>query len=308
MSSRAALDPDTVTEDYLAHLKVERGLSAHTLAAYGGDLQRLLEHLEERGVEDLRSVEAATLAGFLRALAQGGLAPRSQARRWVAVRGLFRWLRAEQLIDRDPTQQVRMPRAGRRLPEVLTREEVRALIAAPGVDTPLGIRDTALLEFMYATGCRVSEAIGLRVERLQLDQGLVLLEGKGSKQRLVPVGAFATVALLGWLEEGRPVLEGRRRGPPRRSPLVFLTVRGGPMSRQAVFQRIRGHAVKAGISRDLSPHKLRHSFATHLLEGGADLRAVQSMLGHADISTTQIYTHLTQRHLADAHQRHHPRA
>jgi integrase/recombinase XerD len=308
MGRKTALEPDAAVEEYLAYLRVERGLSVNTLAAYGRDLQRLTEFFEARGVDDLRQVTSASLARFLRALSEDGLAPRSQARRWVAVRGLFRWLRSEQLIEHDLTQQVRMPKSGRKLPDVLSREEVRALIAAPGVDAPLGLRDTALLELMYATGCRISEAVQLTRDRLQLDQGLVLLEGKGSKQRLVPVGGFATVAILAWLDEGRPVLDARRKKPPKHSPYVFLTNRGRPLSRQAVFMRLREHAANAGISRDLSPHKLRHSFATHLLEGGADLRAVQTMLGHADISTTQIYTHLTQRHLADAHARHHPRA
>ena len=307
MERETPLEPDVAVEEYLAYLRVERGLSVNTLAAYGRDLQRLTEYFEAVEVADLRQVTPASLARFLRELSADGLAPRSQARRGVAVRGVFRWLRSEQLIQHDLTQQVRMPKSGRKLPDVLSREEVRALIAAPGVDSPLGLRDTAMLELMYATGCRISEAVNLTRDRLQLDQGLVLLEGKGSKQRLVPVGGFATVAMLAWLEDGRPVLDARRNKPPKHSPYVFLTQRGRPISRQAVFLRLRQHAESAGISRDLSPHKLRHSFATHLLEGGADLRAVQTMLGHADISTTQIYTHLTQRHLADAHARHHPR-
>jgi len=307
MGREIALEPDVAVEEYLAYLRVERGLSVNTMAAYGRDLQRLTEFFETAGVEDLRRATPSTLASFLRELSTDGLAPRSQARRWIAVRGLFRWLRSEQMIEHDLTQQVRMPKSGRKLPDVLSREEVRALIAAPGVESPLGLRDTALLELMYGTGCRISEAVHLTRTRLQLDQGLVLLEGKGSKQRLVPVGGFATAALLAWLEAGRPVLDARRKKPPKHSPYVFLTKRGHPISRQGVFLRVRQHAANAGISRDLSPHKLRHSFATHLLEGGADLRAVQTMLGHADISTTQIYTHLTQRHLADAHARHHPR-
>ena len=302
-----SLPLDEVVEDYLQHLKVERNLSANTLDAYGNDLRQLLEHLAEAGVETTAGVEPPVLLGFLGALSRRGLSARSQARRWVAVRGLFRWLRVENLIEVDPTAGVRMPKAGHKLPELLGRDEIERLIAAPGVDTALGLRDTALLEFMYATGCRVSEACNLELSALHLDQGLVLLTGKGNKQRMVPLGDCALVAVLAWLEEGRPELAARARKRTPQQP-VFLNHRGGRLSRQGWFQRLREHAIAAGISRDISPHKLRHSFATHLIEGGADLRAVQTLLGHADISTTQVYTHLSQSHLRHAYQRHHPRA
>lgn len=291
-------------EDYLQHLKVERNLSPNTLEAYGNDLRRLLDALSGAGVERASQVSPAALLGFLRSLAEAGLSARSQARRWVAVRGLFRWLRSEQLVEVDPTQGIALPKAVNKLPELLSREEVVRLIAAPGVDTPLGLRDTALLEFMYATGCRVSEACDLELSSLHLDQGLVVLTGKGSKQRMVPLGDCALVALLAWLEEGWPELVARA---PREAH-VFVNKRGSRLSRQGCFFRLRQHAVSAGITRDISPHKLRHSFATHLIEGGADLRAVQTLLGHADISTTQVYTHLSQSHVRHAYDLHHPRA
>jgi integrase/recombinase XerD len=300
-----ALALDDAVEDYLTHLKVERNLAGNSIEAYANDLSQLLEYLGSVGVESTASVEPPILLGFLRVLSERGLSARSQARRWVAVRGLFRWLRLENLIDVDPTQGIRLPKAGPKLPELLSRAEIEALLAAPGLDTPLGLRDTALLEFMYATGCRVSEACDLELEALHLDQGLVVLTGKGRKQRLVPLGDCALVATLAYIEGGRPALLAKKS---RRDAHVFLNARGGRLSRQGWFFRLREHAIAAGISRPISPHKLRHSFATHLIEGGADLRAVQTLLGHADISTTQIYTHLSQSHVRQAYDRHHPRA
>lgn len=303
-----SLDLEDAKEDYLQHLKVERNLSPNTLEAYATDLQQLLEHLRGQGVTTTGEVTPPVLLTFLQALTARNLSPRSQARRWVAVRGMFRWLRVENLIAVDPTQGIRMPKAGAKLPELLSRAEIERLLAAPGVDTPLGLRDTALLEFMYATGCRVSEACDLQLDALHLDQGLVILTGKGNKQRMVPLGDCALVAMLAYLEEGRPVLLDKARGAARRNAHVFLNHRGGRLSRQGWFQRLRDHALTAGITRAISPHKLRHSFATHLIEGGADLRAVQTLLGHADISTTQVYTHLSQSHVRHAYDKHHPRA
>ena len=302
------LELEDAKEDYLQHLKVERNLSPNTLEAYANDLLQLLEHLAGEGITTTAEVTPPALLSFLQEQTKRGLSPRSQARRWVAARGLFRWLRVEGSIDVDPTQGIRMPKSGAKLPELLSRAEIEALLAAPGVDTPLGLRDTALLEFMYATGCRVSEACDLETDALHLDQGLVILTGKGSKQRMVPLGDCALVAVLAYLEAGRPLLLDKARGAARRNAYVFLNHRGGRLSRQGWFQRLREHATAAGITRAISPHKLRHSFATHLIEGGADLRAVQTLLGHADISTTQVYTLLSQAHVRHAYDRHHPRA
>lgn len=302
-------------DEFLQHLKVERGLRPNTLEAYGTDLQRFAAFVDAqgRGAVQGPELEPPVLLAFLRQLGKEGLSARSSARRFVAVRGLYRYLRREGLVSVDPTQGIRLPKFVQRLPELLTRDEIDALLQAPGVDTPTGIRDTALLELMYATGCRVSEALDLTLERLHLDQGLVLLVGKGDKHRLVPLGAPAQEAVQHWLERGRPILLGgkggrkqaARRKPP---PWVFLSNRGARLSRQSCWARLRQHALTAGIDRPISPHKLRHSFATHLLEGGADLRSVQALLGHADIATTQIYTHLSQAHVRLAYDKHHPRA
>ena len=289
-------------EDYLEHLKVERRLRPNSLLAYTGDLEAFAGHADAAGVAALDAVTPALLLRFAVGLAQAGLSPRSQARRLTAVRGLFRFLREEGRLDLDPAQALRLPKLPQRLPELLSRGEVEALLAAPGQDGPLALRDTALLELLYATGCRISEALDLTLDRLYLDQAIVRLTGKGDKQRLVPLGAPAIAALQAWLTSGRPELV---RGTVR---WVFVNHRGGRLSRQGFFLKLREYALAIGVTRPISPHKLRHSFATHLLEGGADLRVVQTLLGHADISTTQVYTHLSQAHVRDAYDRHHPRA
>jgi integrase/recombinase XerD len=300
-------DSDAAIDDYLRHLAVERGLASHTLTAYSTDLVRLSAFLHGKGVAATQA-DPGVLLAFLGAQAKAGLSARSQARRWVAVRGLYRWLRREGLVAADPTAGIAVPKFGKKLPSLLGREEIDALLAAPGRDGPLALRDTALLEFMYATGCRVSEALELTLDRLHLDQGQARLVGKGGKQRIVPVGEYAIAALSRYLADARPVLArtGVRAGKGR--AFVFLGQRGRRLSRQAWFARLRIHATTAGITRSISPHKLRHSFATHVLEGGADLRTVQALLGHADISTTQVYTHVSQSHVRAAYDRHHPRA
>ena len=308
MSSVSADDGlDQAIDDYIQHLRVERGLRANTVMAYAADLAALAHHLEAQGVHTLSAIEPPVLLGFLRRLATRKLSPRTQARRWIAVRGLFRYLRREGHVEVDPTQGIALPRLGRKLPELLTRDEVERLLEAPGDDNAISLRDTALLEFLYATGCRVSEALALPLDRLDLEESSVLIEGKGGKQRLIPVGEVAGVALQRWLVHGRPLVASRRKkgGPP---PWVFLNHRGGRLSRQGWFKKLRDYAVAVGINRPISPHKLRHSFATHLLEGGADLRTVQALLGHADLSTTEIYTHVTLDHVRGAYDRHHPRA
>jgi integrase/recombinase XerD len=302
------VDGDLAIDEYLRHLAVERGLSRNTLAAYASDLARLSAFLHERGSSCVLA-DAGVLIGFLGAQTKEGLSARSQARRWVAVRGLYRWLRREGTVATDPTAGIALPKFGKKLPSLLGREEIEALLAAPGTEGPLALRDTALLELMYATGCRVSEALDLTLDRLHLDQGQARVLGKGGKQRIVPVGEYAIAALLQYLETGRPALvraAARGRGSAR--AWVFLGHRGGRLTRQGWFERLRGHATTAGITRSISPHKLRHSFATHVLEGGADLRTLQALLGHADISTTQVYTHVSQSHVRAAYDRHHPRA
>jgi len=291
---------------FLIHLKVERGLRPNSLSAYATDLRLFREHLEEVGVTSLVAVDGKQLQRFLDAQGDAGLKPATRARRWAAIRGVFRFLRQEGTIEVDPTQGVVNPKVARRLPDLLTREEIEALFAAPGTDTPLGLRDTALLELMYASGCRVTEAVELTLDRLNLDQGFVRLRGKGDKERLSLVGEIAVLAVGRWLTEGRPALA--KPGPKASANWVFLNHRGGRLTRQGCYLKIRELARRAGIGRPISPHRLRHSFATHLLEGGTDLRTLQLLLGHADIATTQIYTHVSQRHLREAYRKHHPRA
>lgn len=295
---------DAAIDAYLVYLKVERRLRPNSLAAYGNDLRSLAEHLAGQKIVDPDRVTPAAIGAFLGALARSGLSSRSQARRLIAVRGLFRWLREEGQLEVDPAQSVRPPKLPRALPELLSRAEVDALLAAPGAEGPLALRDTALLELLYASGCRISEALDLTLDRLYLDQAVVRLTGKGDKQRLVPLGTPAVAALQAWLEQGRPPLAAKAR----KSNWLFLNKRGGRLSRQGFFQKLREYALAAGITRPISPHKLRHSFATHLLEGGADLRSLQSLLGHADIATTQVYTHVTRQHLREGYRKHHPRA
>lgn len=302
-----ALAIDVAIDDYLQHLTVERGLARNTLAAYGHDLSRFAAFVAEQGVTAVDALDPPLLLAFASQQHQEGMSARSQARRLVAVRGLLRYLRREGTVASDPAQAVVLPRFVARLPELLSRTEVLALLAAPGVDTPAGLRDTALLELMYATGCRVSEALDLCIPRLDLSEAVVRLVGKGNKERMVPLGVPAQAVLTRWIAEGRPAMLARARKQPRQQ-FVFVNQRGGRLSRQGWWQRLVQHAQTAGILRAISPHKLRHSFATHMLEGGADLRSVQALLGHADISTTQIYTHVSESHVRRAYDEHHPRA
>ncbi len=292
---------DADVDEYLAYVAIERGLARNTLDAYRRDLADYAAFLDERG-STVRSATTTDLTAYLSRITARGLSARSQARRLTALRGLYKLLRSRRTVTVDPTQGVSMPRFAAKLPELLSREEIERLIAAPGMDTAAGQRDTALLELMYATGCRVSEALDLDVSSLHLDRGLVLLRGKGDKERFVPVGVMAMRALTRWLQDGRRTLCRTAAGP------VFVNLRGKRLTRQGIYGQLRTHAAAAGIGRVISPHKLRHSFATHLLQGGADLRSVQALLGHADISTTQIYTHVSNAHVRDAYDRHHPRA
>lgn len=301
----ASLALDRAIDLFLDHLKVERGLSRNTLLAYAADLQRLRAFFEERDpslLQDAGRASAALLSDFSAGLGEQGLSPRTQARRISAVRGLFRFLRTERYIDGSPAQEVSPPKAGRALPEVLTLAEVEALLAAPAkVPPPQGVRDQAMIEVLYATGMRVSELVGLRFS--DLHPGYVTPFGKGSKQRVVPLGEVAGAALDRYLAEGRPLL---CRGKDH--PALFLTRLGRPMTRQGFWKQLAAYARAAGIRRPVYPHLVRHSFATHLLQRGAELRAVQLMLGHADISTTEIYTHLSRVRLVQLYRTHHPRA
>jgi integrase/recombinase XerD len=287
--------------DYLAALVVERGLAEHTLAAYRSDLRRFGAWLARENLEATRC-ERAEVRRYLSELRGVGLSARSVARALAALRGFFRYLLERGGTGVDPTLELETPKLMRGLPHFLSGEEVEALLAAPDVTTPLGIRDRAMLETIYAAGLRVSELISLRTTGLHLDPGFVRVCGKGSKERIVPIGGDARQWLSRYLDEVRPGLATRR------AEELFLSRRGEGMTRQRFWLMVKRYGRSAGIATPLSPHTLRHSFATHLLEHGADLRAVQAMLGHADISTTEIYTHITRERLRQLYDAKHPRA
>ncbi|MBK9070174.1 MAG: site-specific tyrosine recombinase XerD [Myxococcales bacterium] len=293
-------------EAFLDYVRVERGMSKNTLDGYSRDLLRFLAFCEVRGLARAALVAEVDIADFLGAMASQGLAARSRARALVAVRGLFRYLLAERLVERNPAQLVDAPKERRGLPGVLGIGAVEALLAAPNRATPRGLRDAAMLEVLYATGVRVSELVTLPRADVNTNGGFVRVTGKGKKTRVIPMGESARDAVVAYVASARPAWE---RDPRQRA--LFLTQRGRPMSRQAFWKLVARYAAMAGISLPggaISPHKLRHSFATHLLEGGADLRAVQHMLGHADISTTQVYTHVSQAHLVEQYRKAHPRS
>jgi integrase/recombinase XerD len=296
---------DSAIDVFLDHVKLERGLSRNTVESYARDLRdfRIWVEREHPDGLEVERLEPRHLFGYVVTLA-GRLAVRSQARHVVALRGLFRHLRSERHIARDPTEDLELPKIGRRLPSVLTLEEVERLLEAPrAADGPRAVRDLAMIQTLYATGLRVSELTKLRLADVNLDREFLSTLGKGKKQRLVPLGERAVARLREYLASARPAFD---RG--RNHPALFLTHHGRPMTRQGFWKLLRNYAVAAGISKHLSPHTLRHSFATHLLERGADLRAVQSMLGHADVATTQIYTHLSNRRVREVYRRFHPRA
>ena len=307
--------------DFLAYLEFERGLSRNTLDAYRTDLLQFGRFLEERGVSALEA-QPSDVADFLEALARGGAlgnegpagsrdgaaarppaSPATIHRKSACLRSFYRHLRRDGLLDTDPTASLSTPRRSRKLPQVLTRGEIEKLLSQPRGTEPAAMRDRALLELMYACGLRASEAIGLELLDVDAEEGVLRARGKGSKERIVPIGQAALKALRMYLERGRP---GLVKGSPE--PHLFVNFRGGQLTRQGLYKIVRRHAVTAGLADRMSPHTLRHTFATHLLAGGCDLRSVQEMLGHADVSTTQLYTHLSSERLKDVYFRAHPRA
>jgi integrase/recombinase XerD len=293
--------------DFLAYLEFERALSRNTLEAYRSDLLQFGAFLDRRGVSALEA-QHADLAAFLGELAAGDterppVAAATLQRKAACLRSFYRHLRREQSIDHDPTADLRAPRKSQRLPHVLARDEVAALLTAPKGTDPASLRDRAMLELMYACGLRASEAVGLEVRDLDLKAQVLRTRGKGSKERLVPVGREAVTAVRAWLAHGRPVFVG-----PGEESRLFVNRRGSGLTRQGLYKIVQRHARTVGLDGRMSPHTLRHSFATHLLAGGCDLRSVQEMLGHADIATTQIYTHLSAERLKDAYFSAHPRA
>jgi integrase/recombinase XerD len=284
------------------YISLEQGLSPRKLEAYGRDLLRFAEYAESKNASGPVDVTAKVLREYVYHLKDLGLSPASIRRNISAIRTYYRFLIADGLVVRDPSERLETPQRWRTLPEVLTVDEVQRILASPTLDDNLVFRDRALLELAYGAGLRVSEWITLGLRDLLLDEGLVRVFGKGSKERLVPIGRSAIGALAIYIRELRPKLEkGEGKG------VLFLNARGRPLSRMGAWKILRGHVERAGIEKHVSPHTLRHSFATHLLEGGADLRAVQEMLGHADIATTQIYTHVDREYLRQVHRSYHPR-
>ncbi|MDA0328745.1 MAG: site-specific tyrosine recombinase XerD [Gemmatimonadetes bacterium] len=290
-------------EQFHDYLTFERGLSVRTVSAYRRDLRRWVAVMTEQGIVDPAAVTVAALRAWVFDLKESGLAATSIRRAQSALRTYFGFLLAEGVIADDPTDRLDTPRVDRRLPEFLTRDEVDRLLIAPDADHPTYWRDRAILEFLYATGVRVSELVELPLSSLDLEDGFAVVFGKGAKERLVPIGGPALRALGRYLRDVRPALDrGRGRGR------TFLNARGRPIRRESIWAIVRDAAKRCGIDRDVSPHTLRHTFATHLVEGGADLAAVQELLGHADISTTQIYTHLDRAYLRNIHRKYHPRS
>ena len=287
---------------FLDHLRIERRLAAHTLESYGRDLAALAAYAAERGAAP-EALDRRALEEFVRAQMSRGLSPRSVARSVAAIRGYYRFLVLERHLPRSPADQLQPPRAWPALPKFLSLEEVDALIAQPDVATPLGLRDRALIELLYATGMRVSELIGVRTTDLHLQERYLTCVGKGNKERLVPIGDEAAVWVDRYQKTARPVLLKHRS-----SPRLFVNVRGGPLSRVGFWKILKNYGRRANLPRTLSPHVVRHSFATHLLDRGADLRAIQMMLGHADLTTTQIYTHVLERRMRSIYDQFHPRA
>jgi len=295
-----------VIAEYLGHLAVERGSSPHTVVAYRRDLETYASFLEKRGVTSVGAVSRDDITAFIASLRSAGLAPSTVERKVSSVKGFHKFCVREGITENHPTARVPLPKVPERLPDVVSLDEVDRLLAQPFPDGPLGLRDRAILEVLYGCGLRVSELTGLDLPDMDLREGFVRVFGKGGKERAVPIAGLASTALTTYLEHARPLLRGARSIRTPAGDAVFLNARGGRLSRQSVFAIVRRYGTRAGLQ--LHPHTLRHSFATHMLEGGADLRALQEMLGHADVATTQIYTHVDRRHVREEYLTTHPRA
>jgi integrase/recombinase XerD len=300
---------DGLVEAYLNHLRVERALSPRTLEAYGRDLNKLLAFAEESGISRAEAVDLGTVSGWLSRLAQEGLGARSAARHLSAVRGLMKFLLREGVLSSDPTQLSARPRFGRRLPRTLSEAEVLRLVEAPDISTLRGLRDRAMLSVTYAAGLRASELVGLTAGDVDLSRGIVSAFGKGGKRRLVPLGNLTLDHLRAYLDARAQASEAAASRSQKPGPdVLFPSPRGGALTRQGFWKIVGRYARGVGLRGRVYPHQLRHSFATHLLTGGADLRSVQTMLGHASVTTTEIYTHVSGDHVRNAHRRSHPRA
>lgn len=293
---------DELADRYLTYLLVEKGLARKTIESYSRDLARYFAFLKKNTVRDVTENDTVMLLKHLIGLRNAGLAARSRARHLVTLRGFYKFLTRENIIPSDPSRLIDLPKTGLKLPNVFSIAEIGRLLAAPDPHTPRGLRDMAMLELLYAAGLRVSELIGVKLQAVNLEAGFVRVMGKGAKERIVPIGQHARQAIQAYLASARPALLKSLI-----SPYLFVARRGQPMTRQGFWKLLKRYGRMAGIIKEITPHSLRHSFASHLLEGGADLRAVQVMLGHADISTTQIYTHVAREHLQKIHETFHPR-
>jgi integrase/recombinase XerD len=293
---------EQLLDQFLHYLIVEKGLSRNTIEAYSHGLNRFLCQLREKGVQEIRDVGKLHLRAYLLALRRKNLNTKSIVRNLVAIRTFFRFLVQEGVLESNPVEEIESPKMARTLPEILTLKEIEQILEQPDLQTPLGTRDRAMLEILYATGMRVSELTQLPIQQVNLEGGYVLLYGKGSKERIVPIGSEAMKWITVYLKTARGVLSKGKE-----SPSLFINRLGKGMSRQNFWKNLKDYARRAGLRKRITPHLLRHSFASHLLERGADLRSVQMMLGHADISTTQIYTHVTGERLKKVHKQYHPR-
>ena len=289
-------------EKYLNYLLIERGVAENTLEAYGRDLRRFLCIVQEKGVTDLRQILPETVIEYLVRIKEEGLSATSTNRSLAALRGFYKYLLQEKILDQTPLANIELAKAWVRLPDTISREEMELLLAQPGMETAQAVRNSAMLELLYATGIRVSELIGLTMNSINWQVGFLVVMGKGSKERIVPVGKTAYDCTKHYVEQARPQLMQSRS-----TDILFLNRFGGKFTRQGFWKIVVGYAEKSGLYKKVHPHTFRHSFASHLLEGGADLRTVQVMLGHADISTTQIYTHITRERLKEIHHKFHPR-
>lgn len=294
---------DQLLDSFLTYLTVEKGLSKNTLESYGRDVRKFLLFLEEGQIKTIQEIKYENILDFLSHFKKQGFSDTTTVRTIVSIKQFFKYLLLEKIIKEDPTSQIRTPKMKKSIPGVISLEDVERVLASPNESTPEGIRDLAMLEVLYATGIRVSELIWLKLNEVNFEMGFVIVYGKGSKERIVPIGGQAQEKLRTYMELSRPLLLKSRD-----SKELFVTRRAKAMTRQGFWKLIKNYALKAGITKQISPHTMRHSFATHLLERGADLRTIQIMLGHSDISTTQIYTHVENERLKEIHKKYHPRS
>jgi len=293
---------DILVDQYINYLILEKGLSKNTIESYSRDISRYVEYLKQKRVKQISDADTPLILTYLISLRDGGLKAKSTARHLVTLRGFYRYLVQEKIIKLDPVRLIDLPKSGLKLPNVLSISEIKLLLSTPDTQTPLGLRNAAMIELLYAAGLRVSELVNLKLLDINTEAGFVRVIGKGSKERIVPIGNYAKNIIIRYVKTARSLL---LKGDV--SHYMFVARAGKPMTRQGFWKLLKQYALHAGIAKKITPHSFRHSFASHLLEGGADLRAVQVMLGHTDISTTQIYTHVAREHLKQMHEKYHPR-